>query len=82
MTDHEAYHILNKHSQLFYIAEHNRQIPDRSENSMMEIFNALKHFQPGYHMDWSCGRCAFKMIEDADKIRKDYNLKFMTFPKQ
>lgn len=82
MTDREALHTLNKHALLFQIAENNRQIPDASEGSIMEILNALEHFQGKRFMDWCCRDCVFKLVDDADRLRKELNLKFHTFPKQ
>ena len=82
MTDHEAKYILNKHANLFHVQEVCKEIPDRSMDCVHEIESALKHFMPDYFTDWTCGSCVYRMVEDANKKRKELNQSsHYTFPK-
>lgn len=81
MTDHEAKYILDKHTGLFNLQETNQSIPDASNGSIGEIYSALLHFHPGYQLTWTCGSCVYRMVEDANRKRKELTAKFRTFPK-
>ena len=81
MTDHEAKHILDKHTLMFVMWENNQSIPDASHGAIQEVLSAYKHFNPDYHMDACCSSCVGQMVELANAKRKELILKFYTFPK-
>lgn len=86
MRHEEAKEIFVKHSQLFDMVVHDNYVPSGSSNMIQEIWGAFLSMNPGYHMDWACGRCLIAMLEQANRIRMQYmtekGLKFRTFPKQ
>lgn len=74
--------VLIKHKDFFEWVERTQECSDGSENRVQEIWAAFKSFNPHYVMDWCCASCVFRMIKQADELRKTFEPKHYTFPKQ
>ena len=76
MSEKEARYTLEKHTILLNLVMNGATF-DASEQQVLEVFEALKYFEPEYHWDRSCGACCTTMLKQANR----YRLKFHKFDK-
>lgn len=81
----QAYKTLDFHKDVFDFQERNKEIPDRSNQAVVNIVNAYKDINPSVFIDWACSGCIYDIVKKAGEALKTYNeskaVKF-TFPKQ